>query len=95
MTKIEYNDYDFITPPKPDMLLPYMICSTSSPAIIPFQANWPNWVFYPVDVRFFIIPTRGCRPREVYHVDIQISRFGCNIYQANQIVSSISHASFT
>jgi hypothetical protein len=52
-TKINYTDYDFITLPKPDALLPYTIFThslDSPPKIIPFRASRPSWAYYPVDV---------------------------------------------
>ena len=47
-TKIEYLDIDFISPPDPEALLPYMI--TPDGSLVPFQASRPAGAYYPGDV---------------------------------------------
>ena len=42
-----------------------------------------------------IVPTGGRRPREVYHINIRISIFGCSVHQANEIASCFSRATVT
>ena len=43
----------------------------------------------------YFIPTGGRRPREVYHINIRISIFGCSVHQANEIAPCFSRASVT